>query len=211
MPVLDGASRYSYNWTMKRMKTALEIALERAESLGATTPQQKLEYTLVPKGERLAAVYLRGEGDLAPPVDECDAEGRPYLVKGILKVLMHNLKLPRTEGDHQTNQRVLPGIRLLKVDKKAAGEIVSRVQHICDTFLQYRQQGLDQVYEQTRDRFQRKAQEALRTYSGVSGSPIVNVESMPEFQQEWARVVAQFDSQYDGPLEEQKSLLESLP
>ena len=48
-------------------------------------------------------------------------------------------------------------------------------------------------------------------YTGASGSPMVNVESMPEFQQEWARVVAQFDSQYEGPLEEQKALLGSLP
>lgn len=195
----------------KRMKTALEIAMERAESLGETTPEQKLEYTLVPQGERLAAAYLRSEGDLAGAVEECGAEGRPYLVRGMLKVLIHNIKLPRIEGDQQTNERVLQGIRLLKTDKKAADEIASRVQHICNSFTQYRQQGLEQVYQQTRERFQQKAQEALRMYSGVSGNPMVNVESMPEFQQEWARVVAQFESQYEVPLEEQKALLEEVP
>ena len=33
---------------------------------------------------------------------------------------------------------------------------------------------------------------------------------MPEFHQEWAKVISQFDAQYQGPLEEQKALLEKI-
>ena len=196
---------------MSRMKSAFEIAMERAESLEEPTPQERLRFATVPRGERVAAAYLRAETDLKEAVEGCDPEARPYLIEGISKVLIPNLRLARTTVDQQTNQRVLQGIRLVKADKNAVDEIASHVQHICRTFTQYRDQAREQAYQETKDRFQQKAQEALRMYSGLPGTLDLNVESLPEFQQEWAKVASQLDSQYEGALEEQKVLLEGIP
>ncbi len=73
---------------MTRIKSAFEKAMERAESMGEPTPEERLQIKFLPQGERLAAEYLKGEGDLKSTVEECNPEGRPYLVKGACKVLI---------------------------------------------------------------------------------------------------------------------------
>ena len=196
---------------MSRIKSALEIAMEKAQSLGEPTPEERLAFTFVPEGERLAIVYVREEGELTEALERSDPEARPYLVRGMSKVLMHNIRLPRSDVDRQSTERAFHGMRAIKTDKKATEEIISRIQHICATFLQYREQGLEQVYRETKDHFEQRVREALRMRSGLPASPNIDVESTPEFQQEWMRVVAQFDAQYEVPLEEQKALLAGIP
>ena len=185
--------------------------MEKAQALGEPTPEERLAFTFVPQGERLAAVYVRGEGDLMEALEQSDPEARPYLVKGMSKVLMSNIRLPRSEVDQQSAERAFQGMRALKTDKKAVKEVISRIRHICATFGQYREQGLEQVYRETKDHFEQRVQEARRTRSGLPVDPNADVESAAEFRHEWVRVVAQFDAQYEVPLEEQKALLAGIP
>ena len=197
---------------MTRMKSAFEKAMERAESMGEPTPEERLQIKFLPQGERLAVEYLKGEGDLKSTVEECNPEARPYLVKGACEVLTHNLRLPRTEEEQSHNERILQGLRLLKSDKTSVNEIASRVENISSTFHLYHQQGLEQAYQETKQRFLQTMQEALQKHTGgVPTNRNVNVEAMPEFQQEWARVATQFTSQYQGPFEEQKDQLRAIP
>ncbi len=54
-------------------------------------------------------------------------------------------------------------------------------------------------------------QETLKKYAGgVPANTNVNVEVMPEFRREWAKVAAQFTSQYQDSLEEQKDQLRAI-
>ena len=196
---------------MTHIKSAFEKGMERAESLGEPSPEEKLRFKFVPQGERLGAAYLRGKTDIKVALEECSPEARPYLIKGSCQILTHNLRLTHTEAEQQSNERALQGIHLLKTDKNAADEIASRIQNICNIFLLYHKEGLDQVYQETKVKFLQRAQDALKKYTGLATNVNVNVESMPEFQQECARVVSEFNSRYQGPLEEQKALLLEIP
>ena len=192
---------------MTRIKSAFEKAMERAESLGEPTSEEKLRFKFIPEGERLGAAYLRSEIDLKEALEDCSPEARPYLAKGICEVLIHNLRLGRTETEQKSNELALEGLRLVKTEKHSVEEVASVIRNICNTFLLYHKEGLHQTYQETKVRFQQRAREALKQYTGVDSNLNVNVESMPEFQQEWARVASEFNSRYQAPLEEQKTLL----
>ena len=49
---------------MDSMKSAYDRAMERVESLGAPTVEEKLQLKYVPLGERFASSYLKDEQDL---------------------------------------------------------------------------------------------------------------------------------------------------
>ena len=195
---------------MDSMKSAYDRAMERVESLGASTVEEKLQLKYVPLGERFASSYLKDEQDLKVALEECEPEGRAYLSKGIMKVLIQNIRLPRIEDDKQRNEKSIQGIALIKKDKKAIDDITSHIEYVCNTFVQYRQQRIDQTYQEFKTQFEQRIQEAMKKQGGVPRNAQMNVESMPEFHQEWNRVVAQLDTQYESPLEEQKVLLQNV-
>ena len=194
---------------MDSMKSAYDRAMERVESLGAPTVEEKLQLKYVPLGERLASAYLKGQQDLKVALEECEPEGRTYLCKGITGVLIQNIRLPRVEDDQQRNKKSIQGIGLIKKDKKTVDEITSHIEYVCNTFLQYRKQRLDQTYQEFKTQFEQRVQETVKKQGGIPRNAQMNVEAMPEFQQEWNRVVSQLDTQYEDPLEEQKVLLKN--
>jgi hypothetical protein len=195
---------------MTRVKSAFERAMERADSLGEPSLEDKLRFKFLPQGERLAARFLKGEGDLEQALKEVETEAMPYLVKGIIEVLIHNVSLAKTTVELETNKRILQGMRLVKSDKNTVDEIASRIEYVCNSFQLYYQQGLDRAYQETKDRFQQQAQEILKMQGGLPHDGVVNVEAMPEFRQEWARIATGFLTQYQSSLDEQKALLKDI-
>ena len=192
---------------MDYIKSAYEKALERAERLGSLSREEALEMKWAPEGRRLAASFIRGEvSDLAEAVLRAEPEARPYIARGVAEVLLQNVQLPRNEAMHRDLQRALEGLRQVKRSKAQARELTERIAYIVDMFLQARAQHLGQIYAQLKARFQ----EELRRRAGPEAER-VDVESLPEFQQELARLTAQLESQYRQALEEQKRLLMALP
>jgi len=59
--------------------------------------------------------------------------------------------------------------------------------------------------------FEAKLRQAAQQQAGVGSSPPkVNVETHPQFQQEWRRLMAQLDSQYLRLLDEYKKEILSI-
>lgn len=196
---------------MNRIKSAFEKAMERADRLGDPTPEDRLRIKNRPDGERLAVEYLKNRADLTTTIEGCSPEAKQYVVQGAFEVLVHNLRLPRTEEEQQYNKRVLQGLRILKSDQPTVDEITSQIENICSTFCLYYEQGLAQIYQETKQRFELSLQESLKRYPGtIPNNMNMNVESMPQFQQEWARTAANFTSQYQDPLNDHKSQLRTM-
>ena len=110
-----------------RIKSALEIAMEKAAKLAKLTPEEASELKWGPEGERLAALYLRGQGDLAKALSPLEHGVVPYVVRGMVTVLLANLDIPRNETAAATNRRVMQAFQVLCKDQKALKVIVGRV------------------------------------------------------------------------------------
>ena len=195
---------------MNRMKSAFERAMERAMQLEEPDEEQRLEWEFAPKGRRLAGSYLKGQGAPFTTIEQEQPHRRPYLVKGMMEALVSNLQLPKNDAANYTNTKVIEGIQRLLAGNTGVKELLERVKYVTE---QYRQFGIpqrEQTYAQLKAQFEAQVMASMGRQAGQpAGGMQVNVETMPEFQQQWLSISSQMDSQYEQHLEDfRKQLME---
>jgi hypothetical protein len=188
---------------MSEMKSAFERAMERAESLGAPSEDDLKKWKYIPDGEKLAARYLKDECDLPSELDGYDETARQHVVEGAQEVLARNLDLPRNEQAKRTNKKVMEAIKELKQDRVAVENVYTKIRRIFNHYEQEGEQQRRQAYEATKQEVEAKLLQALQQ-QGQAPPGRINVETQPQFQQEWRRVLAQLESQYVKLLDEAK-------
>ena len=196
---------------MNRMKSAFERAMERAMQLEEPDEEQRLEWEFAPKGRRLAGSYLKGQGAPFTTIEQEQPHRRPYLVKGMMEALVSNLQLPKNDAANYTNTKVIEGIQRLLAGNTGVKELLERVKYVTD---QYRQFGIpqrEQTYAQLKAQFEAQVMASMGRQAGQpAGGMQVNVETMPEFQQQWLSISSQMDSQYEQHLEDSRKQLMEL-
>ncbi|MFQ5987535.1 MAG: hypothetical protein ACE5H6_01665 [Dehalococcoidia bacterium] len=193
---------------MGELKSAYEIAMERAKRLGEASQEEVKKGDFVPQGARLAARYLRGECNLIAELSKYDEEARGYVAEGAKGILLRNIDLPRNDFAKELNRSVMEGIKALKADKGGVENVYSKIRRLFKHYEQEGEQKRSQAYEMLKREFQRDLQQAAQQ----RGSSIrVEVERQPQFQEQWRRTLAQLDSQYQRALEECKQELEGIP
>lgn len=184
----------------ENIKSAFEKAKEKIDKLPTPTKEERLAWKGVPEGNRLAAKFLRGEGNLATALQKSDPDVRPYVLKGMMEVLVANIQLPKNEAARSTLNKALDGVRVLFPKKANVQDIAGKIQYVCEQHRTFGNQQRQQIYEQFKQQFQAQIQEALRR-QGVNREVPANFESTPEFQQQWMRVKGQMDQQYEEHIE----------
>lgn len=187
------------------IKSAYEIAMEKLAQMDEPTEAERLSWKYLPAGRKLAAEFLSSKTDLSRELAKLEGEARTYTAAGIAEVLLGNLSLPRTDADSARVEQVLAGMLLLKKDRAAAEQVVSRLKQVCE---HYRHQGasqMEQAYQQLKAQMAEKIQQALSQQTGreVSADSL-NIEAQPEFQAEWRRLRDQLEGQYLKLLEESR-------
>ena len=194
---------------MSEMKSAFERAMERAESLGAASEEDVKKWKYLPEGEKLAALYLKDEGDLLSELDGYDEEARRIVVEGAQEVMVRNLDLPRNEQAKRTNKKVMEAIRELKRDKVALENVYTKIRRIFGHYEQEGEQQRRQAREATKQEVEARMIQAMQQM-GQAPPARMNVETQPQFQQEWRKVLAQLDSQYLNLLDEAKQEIRGI-
>ncbi|MEE8471084.1 MAG: hypothetical protein V3S51_07125 [Dehalococcoidia bacterium] len=196
---------------MDEMKSAFERAMERADSLGKASEEDRRKWKYRPEGERLAAEYLRDETDLSVELAKFDDEARAHVVEGAQAILVRNLGLPKDGAAKSTNKKAMEAIKELKRDKVAVENVFTKMRRIFNHYEQEGEQQRRQAYEEVKREVEGKIRQAMQQQMGASAPERINVEAQPQFQQEWRHVVARLDSQYVTLLEEYKQEMLSIP
>ncbi len=194
----------------EEIKSALEIAMEKVEKLGEVTDEERLRWKNVPEGEKLAARYLKRNLNLLSEMGKFDEGAKKYVIEGVQGVLMRNIELPRNDYSREKNKRVMDGIKLLKNDKVSAENVFSRMRRIFDHYAEQGEQQRGQAYESLKADVEAKIQQAVQQQTGSPANMKINVESQPQFQEEWRRMLAQLDMQYTSVLNEYKQELAAI-
>jgi len=189
---------------MDEMKSAYERAMERAESLGKASEEDLGKWKYIPEGTKLAARYLKDEFDLATEIGKYDEKVRQHVVQGAQEAFIRNIDLPRNEIAKKKNKKVMEAIKELKRDKVGIENVYTKLRRVFSHYEKEGEQQRRQTYEAVKRDFETKLMQAAQKQLGTSPPPRVNVETHPQFQQEWRRVLAQLDSQYLRLLEEYK-------
>ena len=193
---------------MADIKSAYEIAMEKADKIPKATGEEMLKWKYTPEGEKLAAKYLKEDIDLAAELGKFAPDISGYVVSGVMAILVRNINLPRTDVLKKTNKRVMDGIKVIKKDKVAVENLFSQVRRLFSHYSEQGEQQRRQAYQQVKASFEAKIQQALQQQMGSSAAGLkIDVEKQPQFQEEWHKYLNQLDSQYIKLLEEYKQQL----
>ena len=195
---------------MSEIKSALEIAMEKAEKLGKATEEERLEWKHIPEGERLAARYLKQDCNLVVELSQYQEKVRKYIIQGAEDILIRNINLPKDDLAKRKNRQAMNGIKTLKSDKVSVENVYSKLRRIFDHYIEQGEQQRKQAYEALKAEFEARIREAVQQQLGSLVGIRVDVERQPQFQEEWRKTQAQLDSQYIMLLDEYKQELRAI-
>ena len=195
---------------MADIKSAYEIAMEKANKIESATPEERLKWKFIPKGEELAGKYIKDDINLTTELSKYGDQERKYVVQGISSILVRNIDLPKNDAVKKNNRKAMDGIKLIKKDKTAVENVFSKIRYI---FNHYAEQGEAQkkaAYEQVKEEFAMKLQQALQQQGAAARVNNIDIERQPQFQEEWRKMLIRLDSQYLQHLNEYKHELLAL-
>ncbi|MEE8373055.1 MAG: hypothetical protein V3R87_05035 [Dehalococcoidia bacterium] len=188
---------------MDEMKSALERAMERADRLGKASEEDRMKWQYLPEGEKLAAGHMKGDSDLLVELGKYDDDARPHVAEGAQKVLVGSMDLPRNDVAKAWNKKAMEAIKELKRDKVGVENVFTKIRRVFNHYEQEGEQQRKQAYDEVKRDVEAKLRQAMQQ-SGQEAPAKMNVESQPQFQQEWRLAMAQLDSQYINLLDEYK-------
>jgi plasmid stabilization system protein ParE len=195
---------------MGDIKSAREIAMEKLEKLGEATEEERLKWKLDPKGQELAARYLKEDCNLVVELGNYEENERKYVAAGASEVLVRNVELPRNEAIRRTNKKVMDGLKLVKNNKTDVENAHSRIRQIFSHYTEQGEQQRRQAYEQLRSQFEAKVQQAIQQQIGSNAMMKVDVERQPQFQEEWRKLQVQLEAAYLEHLREYRQEILSI-
>ena len=192
---------------MGDMKSALEIAMEKIEKLGKATDEERLEWKYVPEGEKLAVRYLKQGCNLVVEMNRYEENIRRYIIEGAADILARNINLPRDDSVRKNNRKAMDGLKNLKSDKVSVENVFSKIRYIFNHYIEQGEQQRKQAYERLKTEVEAGVQEKLQQQLVSFVANSIDVERQPQFQEEWRKIQAQLDSQYQKHLDEYKQEL----
>lgn len=195
---------------MDDIKSAAEIAMEKAEKLGEATDEERLGWRYVPEGRKLAAEYIKQGGNLVLELSKCQDSVKKYIMRGAAEVLIGNISLPDNDIARKNNKRAMDGLKVVKSDKAGVENVYSKIRRIFDHYAGEGEQQKRQAYQSLKADFEAKVRQALQQQFGSFKGTKIDVERQPQFQEEWRKVQARLDSQYLALLGEYKQELSAI-
>lgn len=195
---------------MGEIKSALEIAMEKVEKLGGVTEEERLKWKCVPEGEKLAARYLKQGLNLLAELSRYEENARKYVIEGAQDILTRNINLPENDSARRNNKKAMEGLKILKNDKVSVENVYSRIRRIFDHYVEQGEQQRKQAYESLKAELEDKIMQAVKQQLGSFAGIKVDVESQPQFQEEWRKVQTQLDLQYIKLFDEYKQELSAI-
>jgi hypothetical protein len=157
------------------IKSAREIALEKAAKLGEATPEERLRWQYVPEGERLGVKYLNEDINLIVDLQRYPENVRQYINEGAEDILIRNINLPKDDGARKSARRTMDGLKILKRDKAALENVYSKLRRIFNHYAQQGQQQKQEAYETLKVQFAAKLQEAIKQQTGTTAGYKIDV------------------------------------
>jgi hypothetical protein len=194
---------------MGEMKSAWQIAMEKADKLGKVSPDELNSIKYVPEGNRIASQFLQDEKtDLLSELAKFPADDAArFIKKGIDEILVRNITLPRNDEDTRKTNRAMAGLRLIKENKKQIESILGLV----NTLVNQYQAALQQTYAEFKKKAEVTIQQASRTTRPQRGDQMPLEQKLQlQLQEEWREVHSQLDAQYDRALNEHRQKILEL-
>jgi hypothetical protein len=183
---------------LAEIKSALELALAKAEQYGRASKEELTRDQYRDQGRQLAVNFLKNGEDLAAALAGLDASAQPEARAAIKEVLLRNIILPRDGEVDPRMAHALEGLLLAAQDKKAMTRQRAELEQILQNFLQVR----NNAYQQLKTRFGAGIGQMQRALEAQMRQKVkLEVEHLPQFQEEWRKFQGQILDQFEPMLE----------
>jgi hypothetical protein len=190
------------------IKSALELALEKAEQYGRATKEDLLQDKYKEQGRQWAVQFLKEEEvDLEKELAALPPEAQPSARVAMKEVFLRNITLPKEEAIDSRLDKALEGIMVVATNKKAMARLMQEIDQLMQQFLMARNTALQQLknsFMQTLGNYTRALEAQLKTKVRLE------VENLPEFQQEWRKFEGNLLDQFEPVLEDRKQQMLNL-
>lgn len=192
---------------MAEIKSALELALEKAEQYGRATKEELSRDQFRDQGRQLAVVFLKDGGDLKSGLAGLAAAAQPEARRAIKEVLLRNIILPRNGEMDPRMAQALEGLLQVAQDQKGMIHLKGEVEQLLQNFLQVR----NSAYQQLKSRFGANIDQMQRALEAQMRQRVnLEVEQIPQFQEEWRRFHGNLVDQFEPMLEALKERMLQL-
>ncbi len=187
---------------MAEIKSALELALKKAEQYGKASREEMAASQYREQGCQLAVRYLKGEGDLEAELQGFPSEVQPAARTAVKEVLLRNIGLPKNGETESRMARALEGLLLVAGNKKAMGRLITEMEQLLQNFLTVRYN----AYQQLKTRYDAGVPNMQRALEAQLRQKVrLEVEQLPQFQEEWRRFQGQLLDQFEPMLDQLKA------
>jgi hypothetical protein len=194
---------------MGEIRSAKEIAAERLKDIGEITEEDRLRWKFVPAGEKLGQRYMTERVDIENELAKFDEKQLPFVKQGVTQSLLINFDLPRNESVEKRNRKVMEGLMQLKEDKESTIAALGQLQRVFDHYIQQGEGQRAQAKQALKAKFEQSLKQVFKA-QGKEYSGQMNVEQLPQFEEEWRRTAAQMEQQYVRSIDELKKYLSQI-
>ncbi len=185
---------------MGEIKSALEIALERAERIGTISKEELEAQKWEEEGKKKAAAFLKGEVESLQQVfTDVPPQHIQTALKGVTEVLLRNVMLPREKNQWDAINRAFQGLKEIK--GSIAEQIVPQMEYLLKNY--------EQTVENYKKQFQQQIQASIgaKAQGGMMSMSQEEMEALASMQDEWNKISSEISSQFEKQLEPLKAYL----
>jgi hypothetical protein len=187
---------------LAEIKSALELALEKAEQYGRASKEEMALSQYQEQGSRLAVQFLKGEGDLVADLKNLPAPGQPAVRLAIKDVFLRNLGAPRDNSVDPRQGLALEGLLLVAESRQAMANLQAELEQVLQQYIQIRNNAMQQLKARFAAGMGQMQQAMEAQYRQKMN---MEVERLPQFQEEWLRFKGQLQDQLDPVIEKLKA------
>lgn len=193
---------------MAEIKSALELALEKAEQYGRASKEDLLLEKHQEAARQTAVRYLRDEEvDLKEMLAAIPPEAQTKARQAMKEVFLRNITLPREEKVDPRQQRALEGLLAVAGNLKAMSRLKAEVEQLWQQFLLAR----NTAYQQLKNSFRQTLGNYTRALEAQLGAKVrLEADQLPEFQQEWRKFETSLTNQFEPILADRKEKMLNL-
>ncbi|MER3448166.1 MAG: hypothetical protein C4291_15700 [Candidatus Dadabacteria bacterium] len=186
---------------MEEIKSALEIAMEKAAEIGGLTAEEKEKMKDQEKLTSLLAEFNKGEIDATELWKVLKEEGKPYLLGEAQLKLIDSLKLKDSQSEFQRKREGILAVETLK-DEQNTPEVELNLD-----FLQSIQKRYDEEMKKAYNDFKLRVEKdpELRTRKIQQGDTVVIIqlplEEAVEHLPEWKDFLLEHNRKYEQEFE----------
>ena len=121
---------------------------------------------------------MKDDANMMTELGKYGEQEKKYVLQGVSAILIRNIDLPKNDAVKKNNRKAMDGIKLIKKDKTAVENVFSKIRYIFNHYAEQGEAQKKEAYEQVKEQFAMKLQQAVQQQMGTNARMDINVDNI---------------------------------